>query len=643
MVGEIDQQAADGTTGITYANGLRTEIQYDIKGRPTAIDNERTMELVYQYDEYGQIIGIDENGKHNRYDYDAQGRLLNAETALGLYSYRYDQVGNRTQRQHASKSGDITTKQYTYADIGEGNRLIGIRTDKADYARQQYNYNAAGSPTVVGGLRYEYNVKQRPVKVYRDNTLIAIYAYNRFGERIKKVVYNNAKKPTVTYYLYDGHTLTAEADANGTIIAQYMYLDSHQPVIKLQGRDVYAIHSDHLGTPRTVTNEEQEVVWQANYSPFGKASITTAQITLNLRFPGQYEDTETGTYYNYLRDYDPDTGRYITSDPIGLKAGVNTYAYVSGNPLNMMDPLGLLQVPTNPTPGTALYRALVQAGLIAVADGPEPGPADAAAAGYIVGAVIGITIGTVVNYLNRPEQEDIDYLFNEIKLYKPDYTRTTDRSWDNHEQLILDLYLAQTEYVKASKRKLCTADSNNDIDPALLQRAEQALAIRDRLYASLNSIQAYYSPEGIYFPNEAIYRAERFAYEAYLEKGGDLSFDEWYYKVRLSGTPSAAGKPDGYTNPGHHDPSNTGPNVYNSTKSVLPDNHQELWNNSVPDPNNPNTRWTKVGNGRNAVYHRFQSSNDGTWHWNGSTNGVTKKGEPRAIPLSRVPNLIRRM
>ena len=74
--------------------------------------------------------------------------------------------------------------------------------------------------------------------------------------------------------------------------------------------------------------------------PLFRADGDGKKVTFNLRFPGQYYDRESGLYYNYFRDYDPSTGRYVESDPIGLAAGTNLYAYVGGDPVNRIDPHG---------------------------------------------------------------------------------------------------------------------------------------------------------------------------------------------------------------------------------------------------------------------------------------------------------------
>lgn len=104
---------------------------------------------------------------------------------------------------------------------------------------------------------------------------------------------------------------------------------------------LYYVHNDHLGTPHAITDSNQQVVWQAQYTPFGKASLLVNTIDNPIRFPGQYYDEETGLHYNYFRYYDPTLGRYISSDPIGLKGGINTYSYVGGSPIIYSDPDGL--------------------------------------------------------------------------------------------------------------------------------------------------------------------------------------------------------------------------------------------------------------------------------------------------------------
>ena len=112
------------------------------------------------------------------------------------------------------------------------------------------------------------------------------------------------------------------------------------PLAYLTDDAIYQVHVDHLGTPQVLTDATGAIAWEAHYRPFGEA-ITSGSLTFNLRFPGQYHDAETGLHYNWHRYYDPQTGRYLTSDPIGLMGGLNPYAYAHGNPIANADPTGL--------------------------------------------------------------------------------------------------------------------------------------------------------------------------------------------------------------------------------------------------------------------------------------------------------------
>jgi RHS repeat-associated protein len=110
---------------------------------------------------------------------------------------------------------------------------------------------------------------------------------------------------------------------------------------------VYFFNNDHLGTPQTMTDQAGRVVWTAEYEPFGKATVDEDPdgdgqlVTNNLRFPGQYYDAETGLHYNWHRFYDPDTGRYLQPDPLGLDGGLNLYGYALNNPIAFIDSTGL--------------------------------------------------------------------------------------------------------------------------------------------------------------------------------------------------------------------------------------------------------------------------------------------------------------
>jgi RHS repeat-associated protein len=121
------------------------------------------------------------------------------------------------------------------------------------------------------------------------------------------------------------------------------------PAMATAKETIYYLHNDHLGTPQAMSDQSGTVVWKAEYEPFGTVVVDEdpdgdgIAVTCNLRFPGQYFDAETGLHYNYHRDYDPETGRYVEADPVGIERGGNhSYIYAHGNTSRWDDPSGLL-------------------------------------------------------------------------------------------------------------------------------------------------------------------------------------------------------------------------------------------------------------------------------------------------------------
>jgi RHS repeat-associated protein len=142
--------------------------------------------------------------------------------------------------------------------------------------------------------------------------------------------------------------LIAETNQAGQMLAEYIYLGDQLLAMIKPGESVYYFHNDHLGTPQVLTNDSQTIAWKAAYTPFGDAVASIQTVENPFRFPGQYYDPKTGLHYNYFRYYNPQTGRYITPDPIGLEGGINLFAYVQNQPINKIDPLGLQNVPELP-------------------------------------------------------------------------------------------------------------------------------------------------------------------------------------------------------------------------------------------------------------------------------------------------------
>ncbi len=173
--------------------------------------------------------------------------------------------------------------------------------------------------------------------------------YDAFGYRSMKLTNNG--NVAFDYDVLSGNLLDETKWGGTSFSHSYVYLEG-EPLARINYDvdsdpnqtpwPIHYYHNDRLGTPQKTTDRTGNVSWAAGFDPFGKATPTTAFITQNLRFPGQYYDEETGLHYNIARFYDPNLGRYLQSDPIGLMGVlINTYTYVRNNPVNLIDPEGL--------------------------------------------------------------------------------------------------------------------------------------------------------------------------------------------------------------------------------------------------------------------------------------------------------------
>jgi RHS repeat-associated protein len=167
-----------------------------------------------------------------------------------------------------------------------------------------------------------------------------------------------------------------EYTANNSNITskEYVYLGD-TPIAVVQAGNILTVQTDHLDTPRQLTDNTKKIVWNWAYSAFGENQPTTTNNTVfNLRYPGQYYDAESKLHYNINRYYDPATGRYTQSDPIGLSGGINTYTYVGGNSIRYVDKSGLNAVASGYAGagvGTAVFPGI----------------------GTVVGGVVGLGVG----------------------------------------------------------------------------------------------------------------------------------------------------------------------------------------------------------------------------------------------------------
>ncbi|WP_245701712.1 RHS repeat-associated core domain-containing protein [Franzmannia pantelleriensis] len=350
------------------APGLRFEIALEpdalhreTQRRLSAADQPQPLILERGYTALGQLDHLSLRGPgsakdEQHYRYDTLGRLSFRSAGQGgsspVIAYTYDPAGRLIASQHGDRA-------QRYPVDAAGNRLEGQASAQPDNRQTQldgtrYRYDGAGNlieREQRNGERLSlgYDGANRLVRLARTSpqgtTQEAHYRYDALGRRISKTVQHANGTTATTHYGWDGDRLVHEAKERHQTTVVYEP-GSFVPMLRIDqaGHDapkqISAYVTDALGTPMQLVTPKGETLWQAQPDDWAAVRNERGNTPQPIRFQGQWYDEESGLYYNRHRYYDPQQGRYISQDPIGLNGGTNLYGYVS-NPTGMVDPLGL--------------------------------------------------------------------------------------------------------------------------------------------------------------------------------------------------------------------------------------------------------------------------------------------------------------
>ena len=333
----IDYMPFGGMQAMTLGNGVQVTNSYDLDYRLTrtqATGSTALQDLTLGYDDSGNIDSIADAVTANlsqTFQYDLAGRLTQGVGAYGTDNYTYDALGNRLTR--SLFNGGMTNTTYTYTSTNT--RLASAATGSQTLS---YTYDANGARTAVKlgnqtQASYTYNADGR-LATSGTNA----FKYNAFGERSVATVTGGG-----THFIFapDGKLLS-EHGLTGALVRNYIYLNG-EPFALVDGAGTVSyILNDQVGQPQKMLNAAGAVSWHRVAGIYGNTVSQPVGTTAAnpLRFPGQQFDANLGLHYNYFRTYDPATGRYLETDPIGLAGGPNLYAYANGNPVRYSDPTG---------------------------------------------------------------------------------------------------------------------------------------------------------------------------------------------------------------------------------------------------------------------------------------------------------------
>lgn len=361
---------ANGNTAVkraTDGSGSGVQYQYSPHNRLVGVSSLLAPAAPianYAYNALGQRAYKLANGSQTRYHYGLDGKLLAEVDASGAVQQEYvylndaplallgvPQSGTTVSYDVSTDTTGTTSSAWTVKSdsIAVGGTYYYLDMSKAVAATQAYwNF------TLPYSGYYDIYVWWMGSGETAQNYTVFDGATSFYYPAVATA---SATKGTWVklgnYHFVQGTNsqLRIESQRNAVANKAYLAADAARMVLtqtdSVSNPNYRYIHTDHLGAPRAVTDWTGRVLWKATYDPFGQATVnpdvagTGQPVTLNLRFPGQYYDAETGLHYNYFRDYEPTTGRYVESDPIGLGGGLNGYAYAKGNPLSFTDPLGL--------------------------------------------------------------------------------------------------------------------------------------------------------------------------------------------------------------------------------------------------------------------------------------------------------------